>query len=53
MQAVEALGGDEARDRVGAAFDQHTAEAGLPQGGEDCGRRDIAVGSRQRQGFDA
>ena len=35
MQPVEAAGGEEARDRVGAAFDQNAAEAALGERGDD------------------
>ena len=53
MQPVEAAGGEEARHRVGAAFDQDPAEAALGERGEDGGRRELPVGGGKRHDFDA
>ena len=53
MQAIETPGGEELRDRVGAAFDQDSAQPARRQCGEDRGWRDVAVGGRKRDDFDA
>ena len=43
VQPVEATGGEEARDRIGAAFDQNAAKAALGERGEYGGRRNPSV----------
>ena len=44
MQPVETARGEEARHRVGAAFDQHPAQAALGERRKDRRRRDLPVG---------
>ena len=52
MQPVEAPRREEPRHGVGAAFDQDAAQAALGQRRQDGGRRDLPVGSRQRDDLD-
>ena len=53
VQAVEAAGGEKARDGFGATFDQDAAQPALGQCGEDRGRRDMRAGIWQRQNFNS
>ncbi len=52
MQPVEAAGGKEARDRVGAALDQNTAKAARGEGGEDRRRCEPTLVGGERDHLD-
>jgi hypothetical protein len=51
VNTVETAGPEKARHRVGAALDQHTAQAKLGEPGKDLRWRNMSVGRRQRQNF--
>ena len=51
MQAVEAFRREKTRHRIGAAFDQHAAEALGSECREDCGWRELLFAARYRQDF--
>ena len=53
VQAVEAAGGQETRQGLRAAFDQHAAQAAPGERLEDRDGRDDAVRVGQRDGLDA